>query len=360
LRGAFGRGLRKAGVGCAVVASMTLGTLTARAHSVGLSRGEYRVAGSSVDVKLVFSGVELAATLPDVDSDRDGKISAVELASGVAILDTAIVQRLDLRMDGARCSGLMQGATLADSDAVRIGARFACSAGTQLSLDAGFLATFSSGHRHLATVLAGGGETSSVLVPARERLDVHLGRDSAGVPLRALVWLGMTHIWTGYDHLAFLFGLVLLGGSLRALVSAISAFTLAHSMTLGLAALHLLSIRPAFVEPAIALSVAYVGLENLWVRAPNRRWRVTFPFGLVHGFGFAGALTELDLPAAKIPVALFAFNAGVEVGQLAILSAALPLILHARRSERFRTWGVRALSLALGAMGLLWFAWRIT
>jgi len=125
-----------------------------------------------------------------------------------------------------------------------------------------------------------------------------------------MVWMGVQHIVTGYDHLAFLLGLLLLGGRVRTLVAILTAFTVAHSITLALAVLRVVSLSPGFVEPAIALSIAYVGVENLFVTDARKRWRITFPFGLLHGFGFAGALTALDLPRAQLPSALFGFNLG--------------------------------------------------
>ena len=131
--------------------------------------------------------------------------------------------------------------------------------------------------------------------------------------------LGVEHILTGADHLVFLLGLILVGGSLRSLVGVVTAFTLAHSITLALAALSIFAPSPRLVEPAIALSIAYVGVENLFVNDASKRWRITFPFGLIHGFGFAGALREIALPRAQLPIALVSFNLGVELGQLGVL-----------------------------------------
>jgi hypothetical protein len=149
------------------------------------------------------------------------------------------------------------------------------------------------------------------------------------------------------------------GGSLRSLVGVVSAFTLAHSITLALAALGVLAPSPRFVEPAIALSIAYVGIENLFVKDASRRWRITFPFGLIHGFGFAGALREIALPRAQIPVALVSFNLGVELGQLAVLALALPLVLAARRAPRFGERGVRAVSSTIALAGVVLFVVRV-
>jgi hypothetical protein len=113
------------------------------------------------------------------------------------------------------------------------------------------------------------------------------------------------------------------------------------------------------VEPLIALSVAYVGVENQFVKDAEKRWRITFPFGLIHGFGFAGALGEIQLPKADVPKALLGFNLGVEVGQLATLAIVLPLILAARKREWFAKRGVRIISWGIAALGLVWFVVRV-
>jgi hydrogenase/urease accessory protein HupE len=166
---------------------------------------------------------------------------------------------------------------------------------------------------------------------------------------------GVSHILSGVDHLLFLAGLVLIGGRLRDLLSAVSAFTLAHSMTLAASVLGLVSVPATWIEVLIALSVAYVGVENLLSPgASARRWRLTFGFGLIHGFGFAGALREIGVPLDRSAAALVFFNLGVEAGQLAVLLVAVPILLRLRRLPRMRSWGVPALSGSLAVIGLAW------
>ena len=111
-------------------------------------------------------------------------------------------------------------------------------------------------------------------------------------------------------------------------------------------------------RPAIALSIAYVGIENFFVKDASKRWRITFPFGLIHGFGFAGALQEISMPRADIPYALVLFNLGVEAGQLAVLAVVLPLVLLARRKDQFKLVGVKLMSAGIVAAGVIWFVLR--
>jgi hypothetical protein len=128
---------------------------------------------------------------------------------------------------------------------------------------------------------------------------------------------------------------------------------------LALAALSIFAPSPRLVEPAIALSIAYVGVENFFVADARRRWRITFPFGLIHGFGFASALREIALPRAQVPVALVSFNLGVELGQLGVLAIVLPLVLAARRAPWFGDRGVKVLSLAIAVGGAVLFVVRL-
>ncbi|HEY7956114.1 MAG TPA: HupE/UreJ family protein [Polyangia bacterium] len=150
--------------------------------------------------------------------------------------------------------------------------------------------------------------------------------------VRDYLVLGIAHIFTGYDHLAFLFGLLAvagfatLSGGLKYVLGIVTAFTVAHSITLIASGLDLIRLPPSIVEPAIALSIAYVAVENLLVEHPKHRWLLTFCFGLVHGFGFASVLREIGLPSRGLVLSLFSFNVGVELGQLAVVALVAPVL----------------------------------
>ncbi|MCY1009602.1 HupE/UreJ family protein [Nannocystis pusilla] len=179
-------------------------------------------------------------------------------------------------------------------------------------------------------------------------------------PVSAYFELGVEHILIGTDHLVFLLGLVVVGGRLRSLVAVITAFTLGHSLSLALATLGIWTPSGAWVEPAIALSIAYVGVENFFVPDAAGRWRITLPFGFVHGFGFAGVLAELGLPAGEVGPALLLFNLGVEAGQLAVLALVLPVLLLLGRWEPYRRYrGAKWISGAIVLAGLWWFFERV-
>ncbi len=181
---------------------------------------------------------------------------------------------------------------------------------------------------------------------------------SAGRGAGSFFPLGIEHILTGYDHLLFLLALILRGGNLIQVLKIVTAFTIAHSVTLALAALEVVALPGALVEAAIALSIAYVAAENLLPRfAMSRRWAVSFLFGLIHGFGFSSVLREIGLPKENLVLALLNFNLGVEAGQAVVVIIVLPILLKLRN----RSWEpkmVAAISSVILVVGLWLFVDR--
>jgi hydrogenase/urease accessory protein HupE len=177
--------------------------------------------------------------------------------------------------------------------------------------------------------------------------------------VKSFLVLGIEHIIAGYDHVLFLLSLLMLGGGLRHLLKTVSAFTIAHSITLSLAVLGIVSLPGRWVESAIALSIVYVAVENFWRReaALGNRWLITFGFGLVHGLGFASILQEFAIPRADLAVALGSFNLGVEAGQIAIVAAASGVLRMLRRWPA-EIWLRRLVSAGAAAAGLVWFVQR--
>lgn len=174
--------------------------------------------------------------------------------------------------------------------------------------------------------------------------------------------LGFTHILPkGLDHILFVLGLFLLSTRWRPLLLQVSAFTLAHSITLGLTIYGVVSLPARVVEPMIALSIAYVALENM-VTTELKTWRIAlvFSFGLLHGMGFAGVLRDLGLPRGDFLTALLTFNVGVEAGQLVVVAVAFAIVAAWRRNDQvYRRLIVQPASVALAFMGLYWTVQRI-
>jgi hydrogenase/urease accessory protein HupE len=187
--------------------------------------------------------------------------------------------------------------------------------------------------------------------------------ETGRVVFRRFVEMGIHHILSGLDHVLFVVGLLLMRGTLRGLLGIVTAFTLAHSITLSLTALHLASLPSRLVEPVIALSIVAVGAENLFHRTVDfeRRAWFAFGFGFFHGFGFAGALAEAGLPHQAIPLSLASFNIGVEIGQACIVLVAVPLLrLLARFNPMLSNAVTRYASVGITAAGVVWFVQRTT
>jgi hypothetical protein len=179
--------------------------------------------------------------------------------------------------------------------------------------------------------------------------------------LRQYLWLGYTHILPkGLDHILFVLGIFLLSPRLKTMLLQVTAFTVAHSITLGLSVYGIVSLPPRIVEPLIALSIAYVAIENMVTR-DLKPWRLAlvFMFGLLHGLGFAGVLRELGLPRHEFVTALLAFNLGVEGGQLTIIAAAMLAAAPFIKKDWYRQRVVMPVSLLIAAIGLYWTITRL-
>ncbi len=224
----------------------------------------------------------------------------------------------------------------------------------------------------LLSVTWADGSTASRFIPrSGSTITVDLATLQAGsgsftAAMQRYTALGIEHILSGFDHLLFVFGLLLLASGTWMLVKTITSFTVAHSITLALATLGFVSFPRAAVEVTIALSIVFVAVEALRLHQGNpglaalRPWLVAFAFGLLHGFGFAGALSELGLPVSEIPVALLFFNIGVEIGQIVFVAAILLMMAPWRRYQhRLPHWGGAVPGYFIGTLATFWLADRL-
>lgn len=307
---------------------------SALAHQASVSYSELRPRGREVAGTLRFALSDLR-TQARIEDPREPPVPA---------LTRILLEPFTVKASGQPCA-LQPGVTAGPDgeDGLALQARWLCpvDAGTLL-VRAGFLEYFPPGHTHLSRIEFGAGEISQRVAQRDDpSFEVRRTRSPGGAFWRFLL-LGVEHIFTGYDHVAFLIGLLLLGGSLREMVKIVTAFTVAHSITLALAALEVLTPPARAIEPLIAASILFVGAENLWALRRRRadsalrhRWLLTFAFGLVHGFGFAAVLRELHLPRAALATGLVSFNLGVECGQVCIVVVALPLLRWLQRARAF-------------------------
>ncbi len=233
---------------------------------------------------------------------------------------------------------------------------------------------FASDAQHRGVVQLGGGDAAPfVFTKSRRELELPLGAES-GAPALPLLRLGIEHIWHGYDHLLFLLALLLpavlrregnrwlpaddLRTSLTDVARIVTAFTVAHSSTLGLAAAGWVTLPPRLVESAIALSVVLAALNNLYPLVKRERWLAALGLGLLHGFGFAATLTDAGTSGASFGRKLLGFNLGVEIGQLAIVALLLPVMFRLRRSARYQTLGLGLGSVAVLLLSSIWLIER--
>lgn len=325
---------------------------SATAHPVGVSRGTYRSTPEGLEVSLAFSESELA-------------LLRVEPSSGPPHAE--LLRRMHVSSAGERCPGRVRRAQPFPPDGVELELGFVCATSTaarEVELRELF-AALARGHRHEATAGSAAprllfGDTSRFSLPAPAATPARAESAPVAPPASStpsFVRMGVEHILTGFDHLVFLLGLVVVGVERRRVLGIVTAFTLAHSLTLALSVLGVWSPPGSIVEPLIALSVAYVGIENFVARSFERRALLAFAFGLVHGFGFAGALAEIRLEKAAL--SLLGFNAGVELGQLAVLAALLPLIAFVRRSPSLERSVVPAVNTVVVLLGVGWFVLRV-
>ncbi len=331
------------------------------AHDLGLSQGEYRVTDDGIRARLGFNPSELALAVPELDPDHDGRVTREEADRARSALAAALPEAVRIQGRDRECAAIIDTVTYVDERSVEIDLHWPCAvAPTGASARFAWFDRLLASHRHIA--LVGEGETPRSFVLSERDANFTITSDadtSAQSPGWGMVALGLHHVLTGYDHLMFLLGLVIFARGAKALVKIITAFTVGHSVSLAVAVLGWWVPPSRPVEAIIALSIAFIALENWTGKGQERRALITLLFGLVHGFGFAGALGALSFPRAELPLALFSFNVGVECGQLAFLAVTLPLLHALDRWRGFQRWGRVAINVVVAGAGTFWFVQRV-
>lgn len=333
------------------------------AHPVPFSYVDVRIGANTIELTVVAHMFDVAHEL-GIDPAEGVLDPSVLTARGNAMV-ALIRTRLEISADGRSLSDAIWSApeALPDRQSIQFHARYEITTRPGSVTLIANLFPYDPTHQTFLNFYEGDKLTSqSILDRNHPRLAYFLG-DRQGVlaVIRKFVPAGIHHILVGPDHLLFLVGLLLLGGSMRRLLLIVSAFTVAHSITLSLAALNLLTPPARLIEPAIALSVVYVGIDNLMVgRGRDMRAWIAFAFGFIHGFGFASVLREMNLPSRALGWSLFSFNLGVEIGQLLVVvtfaSALMALRAHNEAaSKRVAFAGSVVVILA----GTVWFVQRV-
>ena len=354
-------------------------SFAAQAHKPSDSYLALGVAGSALRGQwdIALRDLEFALGL---DADSNGEITWGELKARRKEVEAYAYSRLNVLADGKSCA-LNAADFLVDehSDGAYAVLRFEADCGVRapaaIELAYSLFFDLDPTHRGLLRFERGGTTQTGVLSPERPRLA--FGAADAGALAQFFDYLreGVWHIWIGFDHILFILSLllpsvlVLKNRQWRAahrfrdtfwdVFKVVTSFTVAHSITLTLAALSVISLPSRLVESTIALSVVLAALNNLKPVVAERRWAVAFAFGLIHGFGFASVLTDLGLPQGALLLALVGFNLGVEAGQLAIVGAFLPLAFVLRGSWFYRRLLFVGGSAAIALIAFVWLLERV-
>ena len=217
-----------------------------------------------------------------------------------------------------------------------------------------FLDDSDPSHANYATIKLDGKQQEAIL--SYESRELEIGEVTFLQSATQFLLLGLEHIFTGYDHILFVISLLFGAKTFKNILSLVTAFTIAHSITLILATLEIVQLPGRFVESAIALSIIYVALINIFNPDSKHQPWLAFGFGLIHGFGFAGILSEMRLDGNHLATSLLSFNIGIEIGQLIIVSVVFPILLWVKKlTFKPVKWVIPGTSVAILAFGLVWF-----
>lgn len=357
---------------------LALLSAAARAHNPDTSYARCVVTDGAVELRLTCDVFTLLK-ITDLDADHDGRLTRTELRNGAPAVQRFLREHVLVEIDG-------QAADLGDSpepvwpnlsaesipapewhaaeSLIAFPFRHRVSqAPHEVALTFTFFPQLGARHTVLG-VFEHRGQTQEVTFTEGEPDYLFDARYTAAAPssetipaaVKRFFKLGVEHIFLGYDHICFLLALIVVS-RLRELVKIITSFTIAHSITLILAALKVVTLPQRFIECGVAATIVYVAVENLWRKNIAHRWVLTFVFGLIHGFSFANVLAGLGLPREATIRCLLSFNVGVEIGQLAIVLAALPIVLILSKQP----YGAKvkmAVSVIVAIFGLGWFIER--
>ena len=376
---------------CGVTSRRVIGLLTlcafagfAHAHKASDSYLQIDAGASTgIAVRWDIALRDLDAAL-DLDTDEDGKLTWGEVKAAWPRVEAYALPRLAVAGCPLKPTGRALERRNDGAYAVLLLAS-GCTPPPTLSITYTLLREIDPTHRGIAKIQrAGQVPALALLDPSRSdatsaqgaaaRTDGSTATHIEPTGSAGFLKEGVRHILTGYDHILFLLCLLLpsvmrrmptgwrpverISQAVWPVVGIVSAFTVAHSITLGLAAMKVLSLPSSFIEPAIAVTIILAALDNVWPVFRVRRVIVTFVFGLIHGFGFAGVLAELNLPAARFAWALLQFNLGLEAGQLLIVVAVTALLFLLRRAALYPGLVIRGGSFAAIGVGALWLVER--
>lgn len=335
------------------------------AHDPGLSVATARLGQTGLNVSLALSPTDVEYLVP-LDSDHNRLISPDELASAQPQLQKLALSAFEVKQDGQSIVATKPVVQMNHTGAIQFNVFYPGAIAGGITIRSEMLGNLARGHRQFLSILDSGNKLlgEAMLDATHDFCAVTVAAQDSPPPIqhpfREFLLLGIMHIATGYDHVLFLLGLLMVGGSFKSAIKIITAFTVAHSITLALATMNIINIPPRIIEPLIAISIIYVGVENIVRRDMDKRWLLAFGFGLVHGCGFASALRDLGIGSngTSIIVPLVSFNLGVEMCQMTIAALILPLIWKLRERPQFVQRFVPAGSCLIALAGTWWLLQR--
>ena len=358
----------------AVLLAALLLVAGAGAHNADTSYARVRIFGDHLEIRLTLDIVTLQRIVPDIDANRDSALSRDELRRATPAIRKFLRAHVRIEINEAAADlgeakdpfwpldapdPIPAAAWHTNEALVSFGFdKPLTSPPKTVALLFGFFGTLGERHNVLGVFEYRGQITEVVFTLAEPDylFDVaYAGEDES--PMWRYFKMGIHHILTGYDHLCFLLALLVVS-RLRPLIAIVTSFTIAHSITLLLAAFEIVRLPSRLIECCVALTILYVGCENLWRTKFAHRWLLTFFFGLVHGFAFANNINPQELPLDHKAKCLLVFNLGIEAGQLAVVLALLPISLAIAKWKH----GPRAklaISVVVALLGLAWFLDRV-
>lgn len=330
------------------------------AHPPGLSSADFTLTEKGVDANITFALQDIEAFSP-MDADGDADITPAEYDNAKPQIAALIANELQLTLNQQTVTPVSQGEVTFDNQNNAHVTLHYKPVATQLNIAVLFLKKLPQGHKQYVTIKDKEGKTLSekMLTQADDVIDLTINAPHSSM-FKDFLLLGIEHILTGYDHLLFLFALLMVTRNFWSAVGIITFFTIAHSITLGLAGLNFITLPSSVVEPLIAATIIYVGFENFISKEPKGRWLLTFTFGLIHGFGFASVLQEMGISSIEtgILVPLFSFNFGVEIGQILVTSVVLPFIWWLHKQPTIEKYFIPVCSALVCLAGTFWLLQR--